>query len=104
MGILVTGLNMLPISQFDGGHVAHALLGGHAKIFARGLLIVAILFILATEQYSWVVILVLVILLGADHPPTVDDRCRLGPVRRAIGWASLLIPILCFPPMGITPM
>ena len=48
--------------------------------------------------------LVLVILLGTDHPPTADDRCRLGLVRRAIGWAALLIPILCFPPLGITPI
>ena len=30
MGMLVTGLNMLPISQLDGGHVAYAVLGRHA--------------------------------------------------------------------------
>ncbi len=47
--------------------------------------------------------LVLVILLGTDHPPTADDRCRLGWLRVLLGWASLLIPILCFPPGGITP-
>jgi membrane-associated protease RseP (regulator of RpoE activity) len=105
MGMLVTGLNMLPISQLDGGHVAYAVLGERgAHILARGLLIAAILFILATEKYLWVIMLVLVILLGTDHPPTADDRCRIGRVRMAIGWLALLVPILCFPPLGITPI
>ena len=103
VGLLVTGLNMLPVSQLDGGHVAYALLGKRAHLFARTLIVAAILFIITTESYFWVVMLVLVILLGADHPPTADDRCRLGWLRSLIGWASLLIPILCFPPGGITP-
>ena len=46
--------------------------------------------------------LVLVILLGIDHPPTADDRVELGWPRRLIGYASLAIPILCFPPMRMT--
>jgi Zn-dependent protease len=103
VGLLVTGLNMLPVSQLDGGHVAYALLGRRAHWLARTLIVVAILYIIATERYFWVVMLVIVILLGADHPPTADDRCRLGWFRRLLGWASLLIPILCFPPHGITP-
>jgi Zn-dependent protease len=104
VGMLVTGLNMLPVSQLDGGHVAYALLGKRAHVLARSLIVAAILFILITASYFWVVMLVLVILLGADHPPTADDSCRLGLFRQLLGWASLLIPILCFPPGGITPM
>ncbi len=104
VGLLVTGLNMLPISQLDGGHVIYALLGRRARWLARTLLIAAILYILASEKYFWTVMLVLVILLGADHPPTADDACDIGWPRRLLGWASLLIPILCFPPGGITPL
>ena len=104
VGLLLTGLNMLPIGQFDGGHVAYALLGERAHLLARGLLVAAILFVLATETYFWVILLVLVILLGTDHPATADDRCRLGRLRTLVGWAALLIPILCFPPLGITPV
>jgi Zn-dependent protease len=102
LGMLVTGLNMLPISQFDGGHVAHALLGRRARLLARGLLIAAILFIIYKEQYSWVLMLVLVILLGVDHPPTADDGVRLGWPRRLLGAAALTLPILCFPAFSIT--
>ena len=104
MGMLVTGLNMLPVSQLDGGHVTYALLGTRAHTLARALLVLTILYILATEYYFWVTMLVLVILLGTDHPPTADDTCQLGWFRRILGWASLLIPILCFPPQGITPV
>ncbi len=105
MGMLITGLNMLPISQLDGGHVAYAVLGRRgAHRLARGLLVLAIVFIIAAETYFWVIMLVLVILMGTDHPPTADDECPMGFLRRAIGWLSLLIPILCFPPLGITPL
>ena len=103
VGMLVTGLNMLPISQFDGGHVAYALLGRRGALsLARALLIGAIIFVLVNERYNWVLLLVLVILLGVDHPPTADDRCKLGWQRMALGWLALLIPLFCFPSMGIT--
>ncbi|NLF08903.1 MAG: site-2 protease family protein [Pirellulaceae bacterium] len=103
VGMLVTGLNMLPISQFDGGHVAYALLGRRqAHLLARGLLIFAILFILYNESYPWVLLLVLVILLGVDHPDTADDRAKLGWLRLIVGWAAIFIPVFCFPPWGIT--
>jgi Zn-dependent protease len=105
MGMLITGLNMLPVSQLDGGHVAYALLGRKgAHSLARGLLVLAIVFIVAEEKYFWVIMLVLVILLGTDHPPTADDRRQLGFVGKLIGWIALLIPIFCFPPLGITPI
>ncbi len=103
VGMLVTGLNMLPISQLDGGHVTYGLLGRRAHMLARAFLIVAILFILATETYAWVLMLVLVILMGTDHPPTANDQMSLDRPRRYLGWSSLLIPVLCFPPMGVTP-
>ncbi len=106
MGMLVTGLNMLPVSQFDGGHVAYALLGRNAHTLARTVLIAAILFFLydLEEAYPWIIMLILVILLGVDHPTTAEDGQQLGWPRTVIGWASLLIPLLCFPLRGITPV
>ena len=99
VGMLITGLNMLPISQLDGGHVIYGLFGRNAHIVARTFLVMAILFVVFGEQYNWTVMLVLVILLGVDHPPTRDDNISLGFWRRAIGMASLGIPILCFTPI-----
>jgi membrane-associated protease RseP (regulator of RpoE activity) len=103
VGVLVTGLNMLPISQLDGGHVAYALFGRRAHWLARGLVVAAIVLIVVLEKYVWVVMLVVVILLGTDHPPTADDHVPLGWSRRVLGWLALGIPIFCFPTLGVTP-
>jgi len=102
VGLLITGLNMLPVSQFDGGHVAYALLGQKAHVLARGLIVAAIVFMVVWDTYFWLLMFLLVLLIGVDHPPTADDDCRPGRLRQAIGWAALLIPIFCFPPLGIT--
>jgi len=103
VGVLVTGLNMLPISQLDGGHTAYALLGRRAHLLARSLVVAAIVVIVAEEVYVWVVMLVVVILLGTDHPPTADDHMALGWPRRLLGWLALSVPIFCFPSLGISP-
>ena len=54
------------------------------------------------ELYIWLVMLLLVIWLGADHPPTADDNIKLGWFRRILGWAALLIPIFCLPLLGVS--
>jgi membrane-associated protease RseP (regulator of RpoE activity) len=101
VGMLITGLNMLPISQLDGGHVIYSLFRRRAHVIARAFLVVAIAYVVFSDAHIWTLMLVLVILIGADHPPTADDRVPLGPVRWAIGIAALAIPVLCFPPKGI---
>ena len=103
VGLLVTGLNMLPVSQLDGGHVTYALFGRGAHWVARGFMVVAFAYMaymafVYRAQPAWVLMAILVLFLGTDHPPTSDDRARLGPLRTAIGFASLAIPVFCFVP------
>jgi membrane-associated protease RseP (regulator of RpoE activity) len=92
---------MLPISQLDGGHVIYGLWGRRSRIVARAVMILAILFVVLGEHYNWTLMLVLVIMLGVDHPPTRNDRVSLGWWRRILGLVSLAIPILCFTPIQI---
>jgi Zn-dependent protease len=103
VGMFITGLNTLPISQLDGGHAAYALLDRSALTLGRTVLVLAILFVLYTEQYGWVVMLVIIIFMGVDHPEIAEQRVQLNPLRRVLGWLALLIPILCLSPLGITP-
>ncbi len=98
VGLLITGLNMLPVSQLDGGHVLYTLFGKRAHWIARGFMILAIAYIVYNKAWAWSLMVLLVLLIGTDHPPTRDDSVPLGWFRTALGLASLAIPLLCFPP------
>jgi len=101
VGLLITGLNMMPVSQLDGGHVVYTLFPRRAHMIARGFLMAAIALIVFLEIHLWTVMILLVIFMGTDHPPTSNDDVELGPIRTTIGYASLSIAILCFPAYGI---
>jgi membrane-associated protease RseP (regulator of RpoE activity) len=98
VGLLVTGLNMLPVSQLDGGHISAALFGRRGNWVARGVLLAAIAAIVVLGAYNWVVMVVVVALIGVDHPPIRDDGRPLGPLRTALGILSFLIPVVTFMP------
>ena len=98
VGLLVTGLNMIPISQLDGGHVAYAVFGRRGNWLARAVLLAAIATIVGLGQYNWVVMVVVVTLLGVDHPPIRDEDRPPGALRTCLGLVAFLIPLLTFMP------
>jgi len=98
VGLLVTGLNMIPISQLDGGHVAYAVFGRRGNWLARAVLLAAIATIVGLGQYNWVVMVVVVTLLGVDHPPIRDEDRPPGALRTCLGLAAFLIPLVTFMP------
>ncbi|MEI6239796.1 MAG: site-2 protease family protein [Planctomycetia bacterium] len=98
VGLLVTGLNMIPVSQLDGGHVSYAIFGRRAHWVARGILLAAIAAIVLLGRYNWIAMVVIVALMGTDHPPIRDDGRPLGLGRTLLGLASLLIPVVTFMP------
>jgi len=103
VGMLITGLNMLPISQLDGGHTLYGLFGPRAHTYARAFLVSAIIYVVMfLEQAAiWTPMLILVILIGVHHPKTSNDKIELDDFRWTLGMASLSIPILCFPLLGL---
>ncbi len=103
VGMLITGLNMLPISQLDGGHTLYGLFGPRAQSYARAFLVVAIAYVVINLEQAaiWSPMLILVILMGVNHPKTANDKVELDDVRWILGMASLSIPILCFPLLGL---
>ena len=99
VGLFITGLNMLPVSQLDGGHVIYTLFGRRADWFVKLFMMVVIFFIAWKRQYAWILMTLIVMKLGILHPPTRDDSAPIGPMRWVLGLLSLLIPIFCFNPM-----
>jgi membrane-associated protease RseP (regulator of RpoE activity) len=105
VGLLVTGLNMLPISQLDGGHVIYTLFGKPAAHWIARVFMLAVLVAICLDVRRlgpWLLMTFLVLLIGVSHPPTKDDTVPIGWLRVVIGLISLLIPLLCFNPYVLT--
>jgi membrane-associated protease RseP (regulator of RpoE activity) len=99
VGLLVTGLNMIPVSQLDGGHICYAVFGPRwGNRVARTVLILSILAVVVTGQTNWVALVVIVTFLGVDHPPIREERAAIGMVRTLLGLAMFAIPVLAFMP------
>lgn len=103
VGMLITGLNMMPISQLDGGHTLYGLFGPRAHTYARGFVVAAIAYVVINLDQAaiWTPMLILVILMGVNHPKTANDDVELDDFRWILGVASLSIPVLCFPLLGL---
>jgi len=93
-GILVTGINLLPIGQLDGGHIIYALLGNKhdkiAKVTFVALLPLAFLWI------GWLLLAFLALIVKLKHPPPVYDDIKLDLKRKVIGILCIIIFILSF--------
>ena len=98
VGLLVTGLNMIPVSQLDGGHIAAAVFGRRSAWIARGTLLAAIAGIVLFGRYNWVVMVVMVAFIGTDHPPIRDADRPLGALRTVLGLLAFIIPLVTFMP------
>jgi membrane-associated protease RseP (regulator of RpoE activity) len=103
VGLLVTALNLLPIGQLDGGHIAYALLGRKAWTLSRimiGVLVLMGLFFFATWLVLAAVLLVAAFKWRASlsHPPVIDEGAPLGTKRTILAAVIVLIFVLSFVP------
>lgn len=98
IGLLVTSLNLLPVGQLDGGHIAYALFGEKhewiSKVTLPILIILGIVF-----WHGWIMWALLMLFIGYRHPPVVYPYIQLDRKRKLLGWVSFVIFILTFTPM-----
>ena len=96
-GFFVTSLNLLPIGQLDGGHIAYALLGKWHRTVSRGMVLV----LLVLGFYGWYIWAFLTMLLGVRHPPILNENASLNLGQKVVGWVSIALFILTFVPVPI---
>lgn len=101
IGLLVTSINLMPIGQLDGGHVAYALFGSRQKYLGWAGA-AAIVFLGVFASPGWLIWLVIFFAFGVKHPPVVYDWVPLDSKRKIIGWLTVLVFILTFTPVPIT--
>jgi membrane-associated protease RseP (regulator of RpoE activity) len=107
-GLLATCLNLFPIWQLDGGHIAYAIFGHRLQrrisvVNAAGLVAVSLV---GWPIPSYLVFGLVLLIAGARfkfyHPPTLSDHEELGRGRTAIGILALVILVVCFTPVPIS--
>ncbi len=99
IGLLITALNLLPVSQLDGGHISYAVFGRKSFYIAYGLGF--ILLILSMFYSGWIVWLILLIILGLKHPRFFFEREPLDRKRKILALVALIIFILSFIPIPV---
>ncbi len=100
LGLFVTALNLLPISQLDGGHILYAVVGRRQTPLAWAFFLALIpLGLLWAGWWVWAALVLVVGRGRIQHPPLFDAEEGLNQRRRWVGLAAAIIFLLCFVPM-----
>jgi hypothetical protein len=110
-GLFVTAMNLIPVGQLDGGHIAYALFGEYNqfKIAAISMVVLILLglagiistFLEINLGFGWSGWLfwafILYFFIKVKHPP-IPDNVELDKRRRIVGYIGIIIFLLSFPP------
>ena len=100
LGLLVTALNLLPIGQLDGGHIAHALFGSRR---AGTISIVALVSLFLLALFVWPGLMmwafIVFFLAGTRDTPTANDLTPLDRSRQALGYFAFVLLALILVPV-----
>lgn len=104
VGMFITALNLLPLSQLDGGHVVYGLIGRRQTVVG----IVAVIGLLYLAQFAWMwyIWVAATFLIGRgrwSHPSVVVAGQSVPPSRRWIGLACVVVFVVTFVPVPFLP-
>jgi len=101
VGLFITAINLLPIGQLDGGHVARAILKEKQR-YASWVVII-IIFVLGLVYPGWLMFaFIILFLIGTQHQPPLNDFSPLDNRRKILGIIAFIIFIISFAPIPIS--
>jgi membrane-associated protease RseP (regulator of RpoE activity) len=103
VGLLATALNLLPVGQLDGGHIAYALSRRFHTIVSRLCLAGFVVLGLWINE-SWLFWATVLVFLSPRHPLLQDESRPLSPARLAVAILAGLILLVSFIPSPIRPL
>jgi Zn-dependent protease len=98
-GLLVTGLNLIPAGQLDGGHLMYVLLGRRTRKLWPFL--VGALVLMGFLWQGWWVWAALLFVLGRVHAEPLDEITELDPRRKVIALLGLVLFVIVFMPVPL---
>jgi membrane-associated protease RseP (regulator of RpoE activity) len=100
VGVLVTALNLLPLGQLDGGHIAYAVFGPKIRIISK--LVLGVLLAMGLIFWiGWLIWFFLLLIMGLHHPRVWDEEAPLGRRRTVLAVVIAAIFIFSFIPAPI---
>jgi membrane-associated protease RseP (regulator of RpoE activity) len=98
-GLLVTGLNLIPAGQLDGGHALYVLIGRRARQVLP--FVIVALVGLGFLWSGWFLYAALIFFMGRVHAEPLDQITELDPKRKALAVLVLIIFVLIFTPVPL---
>ncbi|MEE9353535.1 MAG: site-2 protease family protein [Candidatus Thorarchaeota archaeon] len=95
VGMLITALNLFPVSQLDGGHALRSIVGEKYHTYI-GWGAMAVMFLMG---YFMMAILILLMSRGGSHPGPLNDVVPVSKTRIAVFILAMLILVICIPPL-----
>jgi len=92
VGFLITGLNLLPLGQLDGGHVFRATADEdvHRQVTYMSALILVLIGLLAMAILA-------LLLFRRGHPGGLDDVTQISKRKKIAAYLTMILAFLCLP-------
>jgi membrane-associated protease RseP (regulator of RpoE activity) len=100
VGLFLTSINLLPVGQLDGGHIARALLKEKHK-YASWTVVILIMGAGLFNTGFFILAILILFLIGTKHNPPLNELTSLDTKRIIIGILAIIIFVISFAPFPL---
>ena len=99
VGLFVTALNLMPVSQLDGGHIAYALLGKWHKFLGYAIFVALTIIGFASNSGKiWLIWAIFIVFIKFTHPPPLDSVSPISKPAYIVAVISMIVFVITFIP------